>query len=284
MEQTLEQDHIEQVTRPSRSTQFFIFNLFADYVLPRGGRVWTNDLLYLLALLGVNERAARTTLSRMKQQGWFETEKDGRQTQYLITERGRAILEEGDKRIFEEPLTDWNGRWQMVVYSLPEERRKERHELRQKLTWFGFGALAPGTWVSPHERQNEMTAVAAALGITECVTIFSAAADDNQSIIQKCWPLEALAADYQIFLNRHQHDYEAYCDGWLTPSAEDCFVRRFWLTYNFQRFPLKDPNLPVELLPSDWPGTTARHIFKEYRVMLSAGMGDFMDEVVSGER
>lgn len=283
MEQLLAQGDIEQVTRPSRSTQFYIFNLFADYIVPRGGRVWTNDLLTLLELLGVSGRTGRTTLSRMKQQGWFETEKVGRQTQYVITERGRAILEEGDKRIFEEPVTDWNGRWQLVVYSLPEDLRKERHELRKKLTWFGFGRLAPGTWVSPHNRESEMEGVVRSLGIEDYVTTFTAVVPDNYALVQKCWPLDALAADYRTFLNRHQHDYEAYQEGWLTPTAEDCFVRRFWLTFNFQRFPLKDPNLPIELLPDDWPGTTARDMFRDYRMVLSEGMGDFMDEVVHGK-
>ena len=41
---------VQQVSRPTKSTQFYIFNLFADYIVP--GRVWTNDLLYLLKLIG----------------------------------------------------------------------------------------------------------------------------------------------------------------------------------------------------------------------------------------
>jgi phenylacetic acid degradation operon negative regulatory protein len=280
MEQTLALDELELVTRPARNTQFFIFNLFGDYIVPRGGRVWANDLLYLLALLGVNEGAARTTLSRMKQQGWFETEKDGRQAQYRLTGRGRAILAQGEKRIFEAPPQDWNGRWQMVVYSLSEEQRRARNELRKKLTWFGFGGLAPGTWVSPHDWQTEITAVVAELDIAAGVTLFTAEVDDNHDLIHKCWPLTTLAADYQAFINRHRPDYEAYRDGWLKPTPEDCFVRRFWLTFYFQRFPLQDPNLPLVLLPADWPGRTARQIFKAYRTLLREGMGDFMDQVV----
>ena len=43
---------VQQVSRPTKSTQFYIFNLFADYIVPHGGRVWTNDLLYLLKLIG----------------------------------------------------------------------------------------------------------------------------------------------------------------------------------------------------------------------------------------
>ena len=279
MEQPI--DAVELVTKPSRSTQFFLFNLFADYIAPRGGRIWTGDLLHLLNLLGVTERAARTTLSRMKRQGWFVTHRDGRQAQYVITRRGRAILEEGDKRIFEAPFVDWDGRWRMVVYSLPEERRSQRHELRKKLIWFGFGNLLPGTWVSPHDRQGELLAALANAEIEQFVTMFTAVTQSNDDIVQKCWDIETLAADYRLFVNRYQPEYEAYRDGRLTFSAEECFVRRFWLTFNYQRFPRRDPNLPVPLLPADWIGFPAYHVFMAYRALLSEGMGDFVDDIIN---
>lgn len=281
MDQLLEQDHIELVTRPARSTQFYLFNLFGDYILPRGGRVWTNDLLRLLDLLGVSEGAARTTLSRMRQQGWFDTEKDGRETRYVITPRGRAILEEGDRRIFEDILTDWDGRWHLVVYSLPEEQRKDRNNLRKKLLWLGFGNLAPGTWVTPHDRTADVATLVCDLGLGHWVTQFSAETDDDLDVIRKCWNLDELAADYRTFLARYGPEYAALRDGRpLTPA--EAFVRRFWLTFAFQRFPLGDPNLPVALLPDDWPGTPARAMFRDYRALLAGQMGDFMDDIVGG--
>jgi phenylacetic acid degradation operon negative regulatory protein len=280
MDQTVEQEDIELVMRPARSTQFYLFTLFGDYIVPRGGQVWTNDLLRLLDLLDVSEGTARTTLSRMRQQGWFDTEKDGRESRYVITPRGRAILEEGDRRIFEDALTDWDGCWRMVVYSLPEGQRRDRNALRKKLLWYGFGNLAPGTWVTPHDRQAEVAAVVADMALTPWVTQFTAETADNRDVVATCWPLDELAADYAGFLARYGPDYDAYRRGALSLSPAECFVRRFWLTFNFQRFPLKDPNLPVELLPHDWPGTVAREMFRHYRDLLGEGMGDFMDRIV----
>ncbi|MCP4358725.1 MAG: hypothetical protein GY796_11965 [Chloroflexi bacterium] len=273
-------NNIERVTRPSQSTQFYLFNLFADYIVPRDGRIWTNDLLYLLDLLGVSERAARTALSRMKLQGWFTTHKDGRRTQYEITPLGQAILEEGDKRIFEEPFTDWDGHWHLVVYSLPEAHRKLRNELRKKLIWFGFGRLSPGSWVSARDWVAELTAVCQSLDVSEYVTMFTAVTANDTNLIQQCWDISALAADYQTFIQRHQSEYDAIQSGQQTLSPEDCFVQRFCLTYHFQRFPLKDPNLPAALLPDDWIGYTAHTLFRQYRQLLNVGMGDFIDDVI----
>ena len=74
---------LQTITRTKGSTQFYVFNLFADYILPyKNGWAWMHELRYLLDLLGVSDRAGRTTLSRMKQQGWFETIKDGRRSRY----------------------------------------------------------------------------------------------------------------------------------------------------------------------------------------------------------
>src|SRR5690349_6334762 len=86
---------------PNVRTQFLIFTLFGDYILPRGGAIWTASLLYLLDLLGVGERAARSALSRMTSRGWLIARKRGRRSQYSLTAQGRALLEQGQRRIFE---------------------------------------------------------------------------------------------------------------------------------------------------------------------------------------
>ena len=67
-------------------------------------------------------------------------------------------------------------------------------------------------------------------------------------------------------------------------SREACFAKRFWLTFDFQPFPRKDPNLPAMLLPDDWSGYRARQLFLDYRQLLSNGMQEFIDQVLKGER
>ena len=268
---------LQTVTRTKGSTQFYLFNLFADYILPyKNGWAWTHELLYLLDLLGVNDRAARTTLSRMKQQGWFETVKDGRRSRYEITEKGRGIIAEGDKRIFEAPITNWDGNWQFVIYSLPEEKRPLRNELRKKLVWFGFGNLAPGTWVGAHDRLAELDKITGEMGIRSQVSLINGQrvglmTDDE--LVAKCWDLSGLEAEYAGFVDRWQHRLDRLAISDM--SAEDRFRTRFMLTFEFQPFPRKDPNLPAVLLPENWSGFTARHLFLDYRLKLNEGLPAF---------
>ncbi len=269
-------------------TQFLVFTLFGDYILPRGGTIWTGDLLYLLELLGVNERAARSVLSRMTRKGWVMARKKGRRSQYSLTARGWSLLEEGGQRIFEAPFLNWDGLWHLVVYSIPEDKNHLRHALRQRLIWLGFGRLAPATWISPHNRLTELENICNELAIQDYVRVFSGMHRDISSIqvlIQNCWDLPQLEAEYQEFVICYQAEYEqCNLQGNGKLAADECFVRRFWLTYDFQPFPLKDPNLPTTLLSPDWIGFRARQLFDDYRQLLGPATNQFIDKVVKGEK
>jgi DNA-binding transcriptional regulator PaaX len=133
-------------------TQFMILALFGDYILQREGWAWTGSLIRLLGLLGVSSQAVRSTLSRMSRHGWLKPQRAGRNSLYALTPKARRLLEEGERRIYEPRGQAWDGQWRVVVYSLPEAKCDLREALRRRLSWLGFGPLAPGTWVSPRDR------------------------------------------------------------------------------------------------------------------------------------
>jgi phenylacetic acid degradation operon negative regulatory protein len=279
---------ISTETRPLR-TQFLIFTLFGEYVVQRGGKVWTSSLLYLMGLLGVSERAVRSTLSRMSQKGWIANEKRGRRSRYYVTARGYALLDEGQRRIFEPVITEWDGHWHLVLYSLPEEIRRSRHALRTKLSWLGFGRMAPSTWISPHDRSDELKIVLADLMVEAHIDIFSGVylgPASSKILAARCWDLDGLDTQYTSFLDRYEPEYNRFkaraSDG-QPFSEEECFCRRFWLTHEFQSFPLRDPNLPTALLEPEWTGFRARKLFDDYRHSLEVHVNDFVDRIVNGD-
>ena len=274
---------------PPVRTQFLIFTLFGDYVMARGGKIWTSHLLELMGLLDVGERAVRSALSRMTRRKWLESTRRGRHSQYSLTAKGRALLEEGAQRIFEPIYADWDGRWQIVLYSLPERKRPARHALRTHLTWLGFGRLASGAWISPHNRVAEMENAFRELGIEANAQMFCGhyvGPASAKAFIQQCWDMEDLSNHYQDFITRYAQEYEDCCDQHQRQQALDpkfCFTRRFWLTHEFQSLPLKDPNLPPSLLPADWIGFTARELFANYRNLLGTYADQFVDRVMNQE-
>ena len=272
--------------RPSIRTQFLIFTLFGEYVVPRGGGAWTAGLLNLLGVLGVSERAGRSTLSRMSQKGWLRSRRNGRHSRYEITLRGQRIVEAGAVRIFEPRRVSWDGRWHIVAYSVPEGKRRLRSRLRTHLGWLGFGRLAPGTWVSPNDRRQEVEADLEDLAARPYAVYFSRSQlyfITNEEIVSRCWDLKGLNREYARFLKKFKPAQEearsAFGSGHPLAPAE-CFRRRFWLTLAYSQFPRLDPNLPEPLLPNDWLGTGAADVFQTYHRLLRASSEAFVDEVL----
>jgi phenylacetic acid degradation operon negative regulatory protein len=272
--------------RPSIRTQILILTLFGEYIVPRGGSAWTASLLRLLDLLGVSERAARSTLSRMSQKGWLESRRNGRHSRYEITAHGLRIVSGAKVRIFEPRRGDWDGNWHLIVYSIPEGKRRSRSRLRTRLGWLGFGRLAPGTWVSPTDRRTEVEADLDDLGARPYAVYFSGSRLESmrsEEIVSRCWDLKTLNRDYVRFLKRYEPAYAeaqaAFQRGRPLPAAE-CFRRRFWLTLEYSQFPRRDPNLPASLLPPDWLGTRAAEVFRAYHDLLRDSSEAFMTDVL----
>jgi phenylacetic acid degradation operon negative regulatory protein len=274
--------------RPHLQTQFIVFILFGDVIVHRGGSVWTSSLLQMLEVLGVSERAARSTLSRMRRKGWLKPKRAGRHSLYALTARGRRILEEGNQRIFEARHLEWDGQWYLAVYSLPETKRALRNDLRKRLTWLGFGPLSTGTWISPHNRRAEVEAMLADLNARGYVQLFSGlclVGGDDRQVVEQCWDMKGLNQRYARFISRWEPEYEkcaqtaAQGDG---PSPAQCFAQRFWITQDYSPFPRLDPNLPTPLLPEGWLGTRAAELFSGYRRLLNDQTNEFIDATLQG--
>ncbi len=127
------------------------------------------------------------------------SEKDGRRARWHLTDAGRRLLVEGTTRIYELGAGDdrWDGRWLVVLCSVPEEQRAKRHQLRTQLEFAGFGFLAPGVAVSPHlDREGPANAVLAELGLLPGAMVFRAEAGDlveADDLLARAWDLDTLA-------------------------------------------------------------------------------------------
>lgn len=243
-------------------------------------------MIELLGLLGVSSQAARSTLSRMSKQGWLKPQRRGRNSLYALTPKGRRLLEEGAQRIFEPRRQEWDGQWRVVVYSLPERKRDLRETIRRRLSWLGFGPLAPGMWVSPHDRHTELGALLDDLHARRYVQCFVGRWLSDLScgdLVARCWNLGDLNQRYAAFLRKWEPELQSCEERLSTGNAlrpDDCFVRRFWIIHEYSTFPRSDPNLPAELLPEGWLGDRATLVFREYHRLLSGRANEFIEKTL----
>ncbi len=278
---------------PSRRSQDLVFTLYGDYLLTRDRPVWTGSLITLLGQLGLSPMAVRTVLSRMARKGWLTVERQGNRSYHDLTRKGRILLQEGRERIYHPPRTErWDGTWHLITYTIPEERRRLRDQLRVKLGWLGCGLLANGVWITPHDVRDEVAEIAQRLRITRHIEIFRAnhtGFSSLEKLVEQCWDLDGINRRYAGFIARWQPDF-SHCrscgmSGVKGPvhkpcaAPADCFRRRFLLVHEYRAFPLEDPFLPGPLLPPDWQGNAAAELFESYHGVLAEPAERYVDDV-----
>jgi len=266
-------------------SQDLIFTLYGDYIRHRGGEAWTGSLIELLGLLGMSEQAVRSALSRISRKGWLKGRRVGNKSFYSLTPKSVKLLEEGAQRIFQPRADEWDGKWCLLTYSIPEKKRSLRNKLREKLTWLGYAPLNHATWISPRILRRKLEDLLDSLKIRDYVEIFCAehlGFSSNQEVVDRCWDLEGLNQTYADFIAK----YEPLLNERKTRLAEgngldpsECFVQRFMLVHEYRSFPYVDPNLPTELLPDDWLGDQAIQLFREYHELLTVGANALVDDV-----
>ncbi len=192
------------------NTRSMIFTLYGDYIRHYGNKIWIGSLIRLLNEFGHNDQAVRAAISRMNKQGWVQAEKQGNKSYYSLTERGEVRMEEAANRIFKLKPEQWDGKWRILMYSIPEEIRSIRDELRKELVWSGFGTLSTSTWISPNNLEKQVQSLIDKYDIKEYVDFFIAehkGPNENQRLIEKSWDLNEINDRYQEFISRYSQQY-----------------------------------------------------------------------------
>jgi phenylacetic acid degradation operon negative regulatory protein len=264
----------------SGSARSLLLTVLGEFVLPSGHPAWTSALLHVLAGLGAEEKSARQAIARTAADGWIRSARDGRRVRWALTPVGRRLLTEGTERIYSHGATRqaWDGRWLIVMASVPESRRKLRHQLHTRLAWAGFGNPSAGMWVSPHpEREAEVKQITQDLGLDPAAFSFTgpfAGIGAERTLVQRAWDLDAV-----------KERYEAFLDGFagLRPGPGDpTLLAQVRLVHEWRRFPFLDPLLPDELLPPRWTGQRARRLFDRQHAAWQESARERWHEISAG--
>ena len=261
------------------SARSLLTTVLGEFVLGQASPVWTSTLVRALAALGIEEKSARQALARTSAEGWLASQRHGRRVRWQLTEPGRRLLSEGASRIysFGGQRQAWDGRWLVLLVSVPEAKRELRHRLRTRLSWAGFGSPAPGVWVCPDPaRESEAGQILAELGLAGASMSFLAsygAIGAPESVARLAWDTDEVALRYRTFIGSF---------GDLRPAADsEQFAALTRLVHEWRRFPFLDPQLPAELLGEAWIGTSAAQLFHARHAQWQDGARRHWDSLLS---
>lgn len=242
------------------SARSLLLTVLGEFVLPRDEPVWTQVLIDVLGLLEVEHKSARQALARTAAEGLLISDRSGRRVRWSLTGQGTRLLSDGAARIygFGAAAGPWDGRWLVLLVSVPEARRRLRHRLRTRLAWAGLGSPAPGVWVTPDPaKQDEAADVIADLELTAVTSSFVGpfgAIGEQDAVVAQAWDLAEVEAAYEEFLDAFT--------GAEPGTPAEVLAHQIHLVHAWRRFPFLDPKLPAELLPARWAGTRAAELFE----------------------
>jgi len=213
--------------------------------------LWSGGLVRLLGEFGFSSSASRAVLARLVRRELLSPSRSGRLVFYDVTARCDELLDEGERRIFSLGRnTDWDGSWTVVWHSIPEPMRVERGRFGRRLRFFGFGSVQDGTWISPHNREDEVRSIVDELGLQPYVGVLigrPAVGLQIDRVIERGWDLAALSRRYERFVSTFRGFRGRPPNGLDDRSA---FLARTCVVHAFRQFPFMDPDLPGEVMPN----------------------------------
>lgn len=128
-------------------------------------RVWHNK---------TGSQSLSKAINNIKRSGYLEVVEKDNQKAVRITNKGRLKLL--------QPVIDkqWDGRWRLVAFDIPEKNRKKRRGLRNALKSIGFIQMQKSLWICPYDVSEEIEKIIDLLDIEECVDYFIADAITNK--------------------------------------------------------------------------------------------------------
>ncbi len=249
-------------------TWSIIITLYGDAVVPRGGALDLAAMLRIFAAMAIDPGAVRTAVSRLAADGWLAGRKVGRVSFYRLAAKGDAVFAAAATRIYRAAPPAWDGVLRLALP--PPEAMAEGS--RSTLAEAGFGAPLPGLWVAPPGMAPDAVARLAGALVLET----SPPREAGRRLAARAWPLARLAAGYERFTAVFQPLAAAMeTDGRL--AGVEALAARILLIHHYRRVILHDPDLPLALLPADWPGVAARSLCRRLYAHLLPASETWLD-------
>ena len=194
-------------------------------------------------------RKTRGVLAKLKKLGWAEKidPPAGADTEicYKITTKGEKEFDNVLKPL--KVIGTWDGRWRLVIFNIPENKRDVRDRLRRALNKLGLGILQASVWISPNDIKNEIDEIGKRLKIEDSLKYFEVTRNKSidKTIIEKSWNLPEITDLYRKF-NLEFGQVMRIID---KTSKSNFSIKK--LIYEYALILQKDPILPWEFREKD---------------------------------
>lgn len=137
------------------------------------------------------KRKIENTFYYLKKKGLIVLERRGYNMRVVLTKAGkkRAGKYQIDELTIERPK-QWDGKWRIVIFDIPNTSSHIRDVFRYKLKEFGFYRLQKSVWIYPFPCQEEIVLLRAFLGASvKEILFFEVGKMENDTFLRKIFHL-----------------------------------------------------------------------------------------------
>jgi phenylacetic acid degradation operon negative regulatory protein len=208
------------------------------------------------------ERITRMT-QRLEALGLLKREGRGRSASFSITNQGLRTRRWFDPSgAWDKP---WDGAWRMLMFDVPEVRRRDRRRLRKALRDRKFGLLQRSIWIWPHDLKPILQEVIEAEGVPECFCGCSTQElflCSHADIVTKAWDFREIERRHRAY-ERHPSLSGVVLKKTTTGSSLVALARSEYHAYQ-HAFSI-DPLLPRVLWPRSYRGLVVLRLHEQFR-------------------
>lgn len=118
-----------------------------------------------------NRRDLGRTIKRLEKQEMISFKNENGKTKIEITEKGKKRLLEYDFENLDIRKKKVDGKWRLVIFDIPEDKKGNRDAFSRKLLQMDFIRLQDSVFACPYPCQQEIDFLVHYLGITDFITL-----------------------------------------------------------------------------------------------------------------
>lgn len=129
--------------------------------------------------------AARMAVHRLKKKNLIYAERRGSKLVFELTEEGEKEVEKIQSRLKNTKPKNWDGKWRIIIFDVPEKLRGKRDLLRRELVGFGFRRLQESVWAYPYPLPQEFRDLWKDADIFKYCVILEADKIENGEVLER---------------------------------------------------------------------------------------------------
>jgi len=184
----------------------------------------------------------RGAFRNIQKKGWINENLD-------VTSKGQKRLKSILPQYFEEKK--WDGKWYIVSYDVPENKRWLRKVLRNTLQELKFGPLHKSLWISPYNFLGDIEKIVHQYNLETYVLLAISdklGREPSEALAERIWNLGETNNQYKEFIR----------------EVESRKLADSEIVFQYLSILHQDPQFPADLLPPDWQGQEAHRIYEKF--------------------